>query len=52
MVDEAFGKLNEIITAGVEPTRLTRVLHGRQDQPRERADDRDHDQQFDQGKTV
>ena len=49
MVDEAFGELDEIIAAGVEPTRLTRVLHGRQDQPRERADDRDDDQHLDEG---
>ena len=47
VVDEAFGELDEIIAAGVKPTRLTRVLHGRQDQPRERADDRDDDQHFD-----
>jgi hypothetical protein len=49
MVDESFGELDEIIAAGVEPTRLTRALHGRQDQARERADDRDDDQHLDEG---
>lgn len=49
MVDEAFGELDEIIAAGVEPTRLTRVLHGRQYQPCQRADDRDDDEHLDEG---
>ena len=44
MVDEAFGELDEIITARVETTRFAGTLHGGQNQPRERADDRnDHE---------
>jgi hypothetical protein len=49
MVDETFGELNEIIAAGVEPTRFARALHRRQDQARERADDRYDDQHLDEG---
>ena len=51
-MDEAFGELDKIIAARVEPTRLTRVLHGRQDQPRESADDRDDDQHLDEGESA
>ena len=49
MVNEAFGELDEIIAAGVHPTRFTCALHGGQDQARQRADDRDDDQHLDEG---
>ena len=48
MVDEALGELDEVIAAGVETPRLARALHGGQDQPRERADDRNDDQHLDE----
>ena len=48
VVDEAFGELDEVISARIEPCGLTRALHSGQDQPRERADDRYDDQEFDE----
>ena len=52
MVNEAFGELDEVISARIEPCRLTRALHGGQDQARKRANDRNDDQELDEGKTV
>jgi hypothetical protein len=45
-------QLLEVITAGVAPGRLTGSLHRREQQTDERADDGDHDQEFDERKTV
>ena len=45
------GHLLEIVAAGHPPRRLTRRLHGRQEQADEGGDDRDHHEQFDEGET-
>jgi hypothetical protein len=44
-------KLFQIVDALGPVGRLTRSLYGRQEQPDEHADDRDHDQQLDQCET-
>ena len=41
-------QLLEVVTAGVATGGLTGSLHRRQEQPDERADDGDHDQEFDE----
>jgi hypothetical protein len=41
-------ELAEIVAAGSAPACLAGSLHGWQEEPDERADDRDHDEHFDE----
>jgi hypothetical protein len=51
MIEERQTDLLEIVVARGTPSALTRCLNRRQEQAYERADDRDHDQQFDKGES-
>jgi hypothetical protein len=48
-MEHCLGELADVIAAGRYPGRLPCGLHGREKQARERADDRDDDQEFDEG---
>jgi hypothetical protein len=52
MVERAEGKLAEMALALAATSRLARRLDRRQQQGHQNADDRDHDQEFDQSKTI
>jgi len=49
---ESEADLPEIVGTGGPVGRIPRRLHGRQEEPDERADDRDHDEELDERKGI
>jgi len=52
VIDDCQTDLLEVIGALYPPRRFPGRLHGRQEQPHQDADDGNHHQQLDQGKTT
>jgi hypothetical protein len=50
MVQKRKAYLLKVVLAGSDSARLSRGLHGRQEQANQRSDDGDHHQKLDEGK--